>query len=874
MLRLHNLSIRNKFFLIVFPLLVGIVYLIFLKTSESYQISNNLDELEKGVNFSARISYFVHEIQKERGNSSGFLSNEGKKFGDQLAKQRRLTDQQILLFRSMLNDPSLASFVKKNQAIFDEINELLDGIPDIRQTVDALAYTPNQAIDTYTIINTYSLNALNSLIPNTRESDITLQIQGYINFLKSKERAGIERAIGSQAFSIGNSNAEVYKRFSTLVAAQDSYMDAFLQTATTSGTEFYYKTVQGESVNEVNRMRSILYENENLDEDPIYWFATITRKIELLKKVENFLTEEVVVKAETLSNTANRQFWLFLAVTLALVAIDLSLLFSILFGLLGNIKLLSAFTDKVAQGDLSGSVDLQAKDEIGQFADTLNNSVKAIQTTQGELDKERKKALHIYETIYKTSEVVFANVDQGVFLIGQDMQISQLHSKAMERIFDSKELAGKNFMDMMSPMLVPRDREALRVFSKHLFNPRVKDNVLKRLNPVDEVQIFSGSKKDADGLKVKHIKVSFSRVSTDNKIENVMVTVRDVTQSVLLQQKIRDNEDKNRQETEQLLSIIKINPVSLREYLDKAMEGLNEIYDKYEQDKTKDFKGLVRFTFNIIHNLKGNATLIDLELMADKFHAIEETLVKLRGSDISGSDFLQVLYAINEVKKMITDMGSMLRQIANIYYNTTNDEEIFSNEKLISGFERAIKRLSDETDKKAQFIFENPDNILLPEKVKLQVNDMIMQLVRNSMVHGIESPGDRLSAGKDETGSIVMSVSKTLNDSLRIKYKDDGRGLDVDAILSKARAQGLIDQEYLNGQASKKAFELIFQDGFSTAKETTMHAGRGQGMSAVKATLAKLHGDYEIKSFDGEGLEITLALPINSPLYSEIERAQ
>ncbi len=870
---LQNLTIRNKFFLIVFPLLVGIIYLIFLKTSDSFQLSNNLADLEKGVNLSARISYFVHEIQKERGNSSGFLSNKGEKFGEQLAAQRKLTDEQIAEFRKALRDPELADFASRNSATFREINRLLDGIPDIRMTVDALAYTPNQAIDTYTIINTYSLNALNELIPNTRRSDITLQIQGYINFLKSKERAGIERAIGSQAFSLGTMNAEVYKRFSTLVAAQDSYMDAFLGTATNSGIDHYQKTVQGEPVDEVNRMRVKLYGNENLDEDPIYWFATITRKIELLKNVENFLTDEVVSKAGVLASDSNRQFWIFLTVTIVLVGIDLTLLFSILFGLLGNIRLLSTFTDKVAQGNLSGSVQVTSIDEIGQFANTLNQSVRAIQTAQDALNAEKEKAVYMYENIYKTSEVVFANVDQGVFLISEDMKISQLHSKAMEKIFDKKDLAGKNFMNMMSPMLVPRDREALKVFSKHLFNPRVKDNVLRKLNPVEEVQIFSGSKQEVEGVKVKHIKVSFSRINTGNKIENVMVTVLDVTQSVLLQQKIRDNEDKNRQETEQLLSIIKINPVSLREYLDKAMEGLNEIYERYEKDQSKDFEGLVKFTFNIIHNLKGNATLIDLELMVDKFHAIEETLVKLRGSNISGSDFLQVLYAINEIKRIITDMGGMLRRIANIYYNTANDGEIFSNQKLVDGFDRAVKRLSEETGKKARFVFENPDNILLPEKVKLQVSDMILQLVRNSMAHGVEAPDERLSAGKEETGTITVAVNKTLSGSLIINYKDDGRGLDVQGILQKARTKGLISEEYLNGQATKKASELIFEDGFSTANETTVHAGRGQGMNVVKATLAKLHGDYEVKTFDGQGVEISLSLPVNSPLYSENEKA-
>ena len=865
MRRLQNLSIRSKFLLIVTPLLLGILYLVGLKANDSYQLSSNLTEVEKSVALSVEISYFVHEIQKERGNSSGYLSNQGTRFGEQLAAQRQLTDKQIAQFRTAISSEELAELTAKHSSLLNELNTLLDEIPEIRQQVDDLNYTPNQAIDTYTIINTFALNALGQLIPETRRSDIALQTQAYINFLKSKERAGIERAIGSQAFSIGEMNAEVYKRFSTLVAAQDSYLDAFLNTATAEGTQHFYQTMTGEAIDEVDRMRQILYSNEALSEDPIYWFSTITKKIELLKNVEDYLTREVVEKSEVLANLADRDLILFSSITVLLIALDLWVMFSILFGLIGNISILSSFTRKVASGDLSGRVEVKSTDELGQFAGTLNNTVGAIQEAQKDLKTEKDKAQYMYETIYKTSEVVFANVDQGVFLVGEDMKISQLHSQALEHIFEKQELAGRNFLDLMSPMLVPRDREALKVFSKHLFNPRVKNKVLGRLNPVEEVQIFSGSR-DSEGMSAKHIKVSFSRVSTGNKIENVMVTVLDVTQEIQLQKKIKQNEEKSRQETEQLLSIIKINPVALREYLDKSMEALNEIYQRYESEKTKDFESLVKYTFNIIHNLKGNATLIELDLLEDKFHAVEESLVKLRGTQIQGSDFLKILYEINEIKGLITDMGGMIRRIANIYYNSTSEEEIFSNEKLIHSFERAVKRLNAETGKKAQFSFENPDDIVLPEKLKIHVNDMVLQLVRNSMAHGIESPVERKSLGKEEVGNITVTISETLSGALRIKYEDDGRGLDQERILAKASSMGLIDEKTKSGQGMRQAYNVIFEDGFTTATEASVHAGRGQGMNVVKSILEKVHGTYELNSYDGEGFEMLLSLPVNSPL--------
>ena len=864
MQKLQNLSIRNKFFLIVAPLLFGVLYLVFIKTSESYTTSQELTKLERSVDVSTEISYLVHEIQKERGNSSGFLANKGTRFGDQLLEHRQLTDKQLSSFRSIVDNTEYKDVISENQNAIDELISLLDGISEIRANVNNIAYTANEAIDIYTIINTHALNTANDLVSVTADANISRETQAYINFLKSKERAGIERAVGSQAFSLKTLNAELYKRFSTLVAEQGSYNDAFLATATTDGAGFFRETLVGEAVDEVERMRGVLYANEALEDDPIYWFATITKKIELLKKVENYLTEQVINRASSAAAQANTEFVAFSSITAVLILVILILLFSILRGFLGNINKLSAFAGDVAKGDLDGSVDINAKDEIGQFARTLNDTVGSIRNARNDLQAEKDKAEELYETIYKTSEVVFANVDQGVFLINNKMEISKLHSQALKKIFDKSDFAGKNFLDLMGPMLVPRDKEALKVFAKHLFNPKVKSNVLKRLNPVEEVEIFSGDSKKVDGLNSKHIEISFSRVARDNRIDSVMVTVLDVTEAKLLQNKIKENEQKSKVETEQLLSIMKINPGTLREYLDKAMTALNEIYQRYETEKTKDFQALATYTFNVVHNLKGNATLIELDLLQDKFHAVEEALVKLRGTRIEGSDFLQILYEINEIKATITDMLGMIRKIANIYYNTADENEIFSNDKIIRSFERAAERIGNETGKKVNFSLENPNEVLIPEKLKMHINDMVLQLVRNSVIHGIETPVDRASMGKSSEGNIKLSISETLSGSLRIKYQDDGRGLDMQKILSKAQRKGIISPEELEGIEVDKAYDLIFHNGLSTADKTSIHAGRGQGMSVVKTILDKIHGDYTIQSFDGQGFEIVLSIPVNS----------
>lgn len=867
---LHNLSIRAKILLITFPLLVGVFYLIFTRTVDSLNLSQSMNRLEKGVTLSTRISHLVHEIQKERGNSSGYLVSQSRGFRSQLDEQRILTDEQYEKYKAVVSDPGLTEIVAVNEEALRELGGFLEEIGQIRFEVDQIKLTSSQAIDRYTRINTFALNVLDQMIPMVEQSDVTREVQAYINFLKSKERAGIERAIGSQAFSMGTLDEGLYRRFSTLVAAQEAYLDAFLLTTNEEGKTFYKETMRGNALNEVVRMREVMYANGEMDVDPIYWFATITRKIELLKSVEDFLADRVVEKATRLAQEAHSEFWIFLILTLLMVLLDLIILFAVLKDLLGNLDLLLGFAHKIESGQLSERVTIEARDELGQLAGVLNKSITALDTAQKELNEEKNKAEYLYETNYKTSEVVFANVEQGVFLITPDLKISELYSQATESIFEQKDLAGKSLPDLLNPMLMPRDREALKVFSRQLFNSRVKDSVLTRLNPLNEVQLLSNAK-NSGASNVKHIKVQFSRIVNQNLIEHVMVAVQDVTQEVLLLHKIRDNEESNRQEIAQLLSIIKVNPVLLKQYLERASAGLNDIYERYETDKSKNFKNLLKYSLNIVDHLKETAVLIDFNLMEDRFCRIEERLIGLMDTEVSGGDFLQVLYEINEVKRMVMDMSNMIKEIADVNDHSFLQEEIDTNAKLINGFERVLKKLSKEFGKKAKLIFNNPDEVIFPERIRLPLNDLMVQLLKNSMAHGIELPEERLRKGKPETGSIILSVEQASNGNLFISYSDDGRGLNEDKIVLEAQKKGLIEEaEEITHADWEKAREVVFEEDFSTTDTSFDYAGRGRGMSIVKSTLENIRGTYEIRPSEKEGFTFSFSVPVHEQAVTQM----
>lgn len=491
-------------------------------------------------------------------------------------------------------------------------------------------------------------------------------------------------------------------------------------------------------------------------------------------------------------------------------------------------------------------------------------------------EKSLKKALFLQKEekakvdyLNKQAESVFSTVQQGLFLLNDKFIISELYSTATEGIINETNLGGSNFIQVMKRKLVKRDQDALEMFVKHLFNPDIQEDILGQLNPLEQVQIFSNSV--GGNIDSKHISVSFSRIKDNKKIYAVLVTITDETEAVIMQQKISEQEAKNKKESEQLLSILRVDPLALKDFLDSTQKSLREISDRYESDKgATDPKELVRYTFNIIHNLKGNAGLIDLELIAGKLHEIEDIITELRHKeDLVGNDFLKILYEINELSTTIINMQRMLLRIADVNNKIARGEmEVSSNQSLSESLNKGLKKLSDEMGKPVSLDF-NDNGITIPERYKVSLKDVSLQLFRNSLVHGIETKEERIGLGKPEIAKISLEIQKSDGEMI-VTYKDDGRGLDADKIKEKAINNQILTEEEAEKLDEKGVAEIIFNDGLSTAKEIDRNAGRGQGMSLIRDLIKKHDGRYELTYKTGFEYKLDFALPLeNEPTLTE-----
>ena len=863
---LNNLSIRKKFAIAIIPLLVIIIIFDILQIRENYKDYHDSVRLNKAIVLGIEINHAIHELQKERAITTGYLSNSGAIFTEELKRQRSVTDSTLSAYYNEIENPDLDDLVELHQDDIENLNSYFERLSSLRRQVDQFSLTPDEAIDKYSEIDEYGLNTVNRLISESRDKKAAEQVHAIIYFLKVKERASIERAIGTQAFSNQLMNNVTHARLSSLVASQKSYLDAFLTIADQQSINYYFETVSGNDIVEVERMEKILMENENLIEDPGYWYEMMTNKINLLKKTEDFMSENIHEYTESHANASVRTFWTFLMVDLIVGTLTLWLVGYIITNLIRNVQRLEAFTKRVSRGDLSKKVVIPTQDELGQYAKTFNVMVNEIRKSHRALRKAKIKAEYLYENIYKKYAMVFANVEQGIFLLDKNFKISKLYSKAMERIFDNKNIAGEEFSNFMRTRLIPRDLEALEMFMKHLFNPDIDEEVLSQLNPVDQVKIFT----ETNGvIKDKYIRFSFTRIIRKGEIQNILVTVLDETESVLLQRHLEDSEAKKKQEMEQMLSILKIEPTILKDYISHARETLRSISERYENDKKQDFSELINFTFQTIHSLKGNAMVIDLDIMKNKFHDIEDSIGEIKNKKIAGNDFLTILYEINDADFMLASMSDMLQKVANVYHQISSGGADDLNHTLIETLRSGMDKLNKETGKTTEFTFKNNENIEIPDEYQNPVKDILIQLIRNSIAHGIEEPNIRVSKKKLIKGNISVTLETSSEGQLVIKYKDDGKGLDVDKIIDRASGLNLITKEEEENPSLETVQNILFNEGFSTADKVNTLAGRGHGMNVIKSIVDKYHGDLSLNFKKDRYFEMEIKLPLPEPNKKE-----
>ncbi|MBQ7480500.1 MAG: chemotaxis protein CheA [Lachnospiraceae bacterium] len=181
-------------------------------------------------------------------------------------------------------------------------------------------------------------------------------------------------------------------------------------------------------------------------------------------------------------------------------------------------------------------------------------------------------------------------------------------------------------------------------------------------------------------------------------------------------------------------------------------------------------------------------------------------------------------------------------------------------ESITTKFPRMIRDLSKKLNKKMELYMSGEDTEL-DRTVVDEIGDPLMHMLRNSADHGLESTEERVARGKNPVGSIFLDAYQDGNNVV-IEVKDDGNGIDVEAVKKKAIERGTITPEQGETMSSKEIIDLLFLPSFSTAKVVSDVSGRGVGLDVVKSKIEALGGDVSVKTKLGEGSTFSIRLPL------------
>jgi len=432
---MKNLTIRAKLFILsLIPILV-LGYMTVQEGLAGYEKKQKLENTTELVELSKKISHMIHETQKERGMSAGFISSDGKKFKDMLPKQREKTDTIVKEFKGFVNNLEL----QKYPIVAPKIEKTLDFLSKLeeeRKKISSQNISLKDTVAYYTNMNNSMMDIVSAVAKSSPANEVTKELVAYTDFLKSKERAGIERAVLSSVFSQNKFPPGFFAKFMNLVAKQDAYMDGFLSMANDDLRKLYKQKMNNPAVKEVNRLRQIAIDKANEGDfgvDSVYWFNTISKKINILKEIDDAIADDVT---KLLSHLAGASYNSAIGGALAILFI-LVFTFIVISDIRKNMTNLDAFISDIAKNkNFAKEVEITSKDEFGKIQESLSNLMQSLREAINEAKNGASANDTISKTIVKNFEDITKNIEKETDAV---IQVSSSSKDLQDMLNDTRD---------------------------------------------------------------------------------------------------------------------------------------------------------------------------------------------------------------------------------------------------------------------------------------------------------------------------------------------------------------------------------------------------------------------------------------------------
>ena len=699
---ISKLSIKQKLIAIMLIPLVIVILLAAKLAYDSYRSLENLKSLDKVVILSTKIGALVHETQKERGMTAGFIGSKGVKFKDELPRQREEVNKQITFLNEFLSDFDKSKYSDDFVKNLNSGLEKLKDLQGVRNSVNSLNIAAPIAIAYYTDTNTLLLNTLGTIVKFSNSPNVTKELGSYMNFLLSKERTGIERAVGTNTFAQNKFTEGLKARFYTLIAEQTAYMDIFSKIASKDIVDFYLKTVVGKDIEEVEKMRKIaLFSNieENFGVDPNYWFETITNKINLLKQVEDHISIHLLNEINLEKDEATFHLILFSLLSIFGIGITMILARTIAFTILIDVASVRAGIEEFFafinfEKDDIKLIGVDSTDELGMMSKIIN---KNIANTKANIQRDREL---IADTIRVANSINKGHLDQKIMVNSNNPALNELKDIINEML----NTLNSNISNILT---------VLTSYSKLDFRPRLKDNDLegiikeleKDINILRDVitQTLLDNKKVGITLKENANILSFNMQSISTAANSQAASLEETAASL---EEITSNITNNTQTTTKMASYGEKVKESIKIGQDLANKTVNSMEDINKQALA------INEAIGVIDQIAFQTNILSLNAAVEAATAGE-----------AGKGFAVVAQEVRNLATRSAEAANEIKRIVQLATSKTKEGSEIAN-SMIEGYTSLNENISITLD-----LIQNVTTASKEQSVGMvQINDAVNNL--------------------------------------------------------------------------------------------------------------------------------------------------
>jgi len=465
---------------------------------------------------------------------------------------------------------------------------------------------------------------------------------------------------------------------------------------------------------------------------------------------------------------------------------------------------------------------------------------------------------------------ILETVKDGLFLLDPDLRVGDVRSRALGTLLRRDNFDGAYFEELLRDLVTPKTLDTAVKYVKLLWGERANENLIKSINPLAEVEVTFDR---GNGVRdTRYLEFEFHRVKGEQGVRQVLVSVNDVTSRVLLARDAAEAQTNAQAHTEMLLGILKLDARQLGTFLSDCKATLSQVNSilKVPARDPSAYREKVEQMFREMHRLKGEAATIGVTTVETRAHEFEDLLSGLRQRErLDGNDFLPLVVRLDDLLAHLASIRELLERLGEMRTAAaacaTQLMPTLAVPEAPPDFSATLvnlaHRIATEQGKKVRLLAEGLDRV--PGTYRRAVQDVIVQLLRNAVAHGIEPPSQRRESGKDETGKVIVQFVSE-GDAFRLTLEDDGAGIVTQDVRDAAIRRGLISDEDAARFDAKAALALIFRPGFSTREGADRDAGRGVGLDLVRRTVQDLGGRIGVSTTPGRATRFRVMLPAES----------